>query len=495
MPENEFEKKVSSEMQELKLKPSEKVWLQVEERIRRKKKRRVFIIIFLLAGLALLGYWQWNNLFDGKENSIVKAEPTTGKESKPVTEEKSKPNEPVNNKTEKTAEKKNIESKKKNEITIDQKDSKTNTIKLKQEQTTQTTKQETIKKKNITAKPVKPDKAGDLQTTSIESPEAKDIKADVVIRPNKDTLKNDNKQIETTNKEVRTDKEINETRVDSVEGNKELPKKEKVIPKDSNNKKEQDLKDSASTPKKYYASKKWKLSFEFTPGISSLNTNVFSFDMNKSADVFAFPSTGSNGGFPTTPARPSASSSGFAFQMGGLAKKQITPKISLAIGLRYGYYSEKINIGRDTLISYPFQSYSSITRPSYRASNSFQSKTNGYHFIELPVNYHLRLNKNKNKPFTLDAGLMISRLIATNAVMYDTAFGGVYYKNVKWLNKTQFSLNTGFSLTLINNRNIQWSLGPVIDLHLNSLLNSPFEDKKYLFATGLRSDIHFNSKK
>mgnify|MGYP001571368001 CR=1 FL=1 len=38
MPENEFEKKVSSEMPELKFKPSEKVWLHVEERIRKKKK-------------------------------------------------------------------------------------------------------------------------------------------------------------------------------------------------------------------------------------------------------------------------------------------------------------------------------------------------------------------------------------------------------------------------------------------------------------------------
>ena len=74
MPENEFEKKVSSELQQLKFKPSEAVWMRVEERIRKKNKRRVFIILFLLAGIALLGYWQWDNLFGAKNGDIVKTE-------------------------------------------------------------------------------------------------------------------------------------------------------------------------------------------------------------------------------------------------------------------------------------------------------------------------------------------------------------------------------------------------------------------------------------
>src|SRR6188474_1115547 len=74
MPENEFEKKVSSEMQELKFKPSEKVWLQVEERIRKKNKRRVFVIIFFFAGVALLGYWQRGNLFGETKKDIVNVE-------------------------------------------------------------------------------------------------------------------------------------------------------------------------------------------------------------------------------------------------------------------------------------------------------------------------------------------------------------------------------------------------------------------------------------
>ena len=53
MPENEFEK-VSSEMQDLRFKPSENVWLRVEEELK-EKKRRIFVVIFLVF---LMGYWQ-----------------------------------------------------------------------------------------------------------------------------------------------------------------------------------------------------------------------------------------------------------------------------------------------------------------------------------------------------------------------------------------------------------------------------------------------------
>ncbi|MBK5272179.1 MAG: hypothetical protein JJE22_14310, partial [Bacteroidia bacterium] len=50
MPANEFEKKVQQRMEQLNLAPSDEVWLEVERRIRKEKKRRRFIIWFFLFG-------------------------------------------------------------------------------------------------------------------------------------------------------------------------------------------------------------------------------------------------------------------------------------------------------------------------------------------------------------------------------------------------------------------------------------------------------------
>jgi hypothetical protein len=106
MPENEFEKKVSSEMQDLRFKPSDNVWLRVEERIKKKKKRRVFVIIFFLAGFALLGYWQRSNLLGEQKSDIAKTvqKDSSGEKQK---EEDSESTKEINNSS---AIKQNIET-------------------------------------------------------------------------------------------------------------------------------------------------------------------------------------------------------------------------------------------------------------------------------------------------------------------------------------------------------------------------------------------------
>ena len=172
---------------------------------------------------------------------------------------------------------------------------------------------------------------------------------------------------------------------------------------------------------------------------------------------------------------------------------QISKKSQLVFGLQYVYYSEKIKVGNTGSFNQNLASASFSS--SYRATNPYQDITNSYHFVEASVSHQLQLNKNKSKPFTWDVGLNLAYLIATNAIMYDTTAGGLYYKNTDYLNKAQLSLSTGFTWTLINRQRKQWTLGPVVDIHFNSLLDNPFENKKYLFFAGLRSAIIFNSKK
>ncbi|MGE5107460.1 MAG: hypothetical protein ACM3H8_07940, partial [Sphingobacteriales bacterium] len=109
--------------------------------------------------------------------------------------------------------------------------------------------------------------------------------------------------------------------------------------------------------------------------------------------------------------------------------------------------------------------------------------------------YNLRLNKNETNPFTLQFGFKTGWMFGSKALVYDTAAGGIYYRSKKLFNKTQFGISAGLNRTIVNKQKLQWTLGPVIDLHINSLLDNPFDKKKYLFFAGLQSTIIFNFRK
>ena len=74
MSANNFENNVQQKLDELRLRPAEQVWLEVERRIREKKRRRI-IFWFLLPGLLLLGGVTWLMLSQSSEkNDIVAIE-------------------------------------------------------------------------------------------------------------------------------------------------------------------------------------------------------------------------------------------------------------------------------------------------------------------------------------------------------------------------------------------------------------------------------------
>src|SRR5688572_5365193 len=506
MPENEFEKKVSSEMQELKFRPSENVWLRVEERIRKKNKRRVFVIIFLLAGLALLGYWQRNNLFGEKETDLVSIENKKKDNSDPSTGNNNSSAIKQNTETVKQEETQNTNDKTIRDSAIDgstvgdKRDNRvqTNDINTQQNNNTKETRIKAPTGKNKGRGNPK----GSIGIVSVNSQKpnlpVSDAKTNdaILAKPNDAaTVKKD--EITQPSPAPQENKAIRDTLVgDSL-------KKEKTEQKEKTPEKTDTLLKTkapvVSTPKNDPSEKKWKSGLHLTPGISSLN-NAISLGEANSADYFSFPNSASGGSAsPPVRQKPSDVNAGFAFQAGAFIQKQLSTRTGISLGLQYGYYSNVIGIGnrRDSLIGN--SQFASALDASddhiYNAGGDTVKFTNRYHFIELPLRFQWQLNKNKTKPFIWSTGLTVGQLIASNALMYDTAFNGIYYKNNKLLNKTQFSLSTSFTWTIANGKQTQWSLGPVADLHLSRLVDNPFESKQYLFFAGLRTTVLFNNKK
>jgi hypothetical protein len=544
MPENEFEKTVSSELSGLKLKPSGEVWLKVEERIRKKKNRRVFAIIFLLAGLALLGYWQRNLFFGGTKNEIVNAEKQVDNKNN-VEADKTKETGATN----KNELEINVENNKNNKQADDlsttnetpvkleetnnkDQSNKINNEKLKTETTSRTKNSHDEKKPkpadvnltNIKTPVTKSKESGETKklrnqrippvktTTEVISPNPDQTKQkEIVLNDTDASLLNDKEKTSlkdsTYVKEIKQDDikdmvknvetKLADTKIDSVKNDTATKKPE--------TKKQDSLLETApavdspvvSIPKKM-VNKKWQLGMEFNPGISALSNEIFSFNSSKSlADLNSQgPPTGV--GVPLSIADPSPRKAGFAFQLGGFARKQFTQRSGVSLGLRYAYYSDNIKIGATRLnISSGLSQFfdANSIRQAYGAYGDTINYTNRYHFIEIPVYYNLRLNKKIDHPLTLQLGLKYGRLISSNTLVYDSIATGIYYKSDKYLNKSQFGFSSSLNWTIANKQKFQWTIGPVFDLHFNSLLDSPFEKKKYLFFAGIRSAIIFNSKK
>src|SRR6187401_2025598 len=506
MPENEFEKKVSFEMQELRFKPSANVWLRVEERIKKKRKKRIFVVLFLLAGLALLGYWQRGNLFGEQKNDIVKTVPTNS----PGEEHKEVNSKSTNEKNNSSVIKQNTETSKPEETknttdnTVDNKLTDDRPVVDKTDITVSKNEINKPKKNNegVNGKPgsVK-NKKSNKPAVSIAIVSANPKRKNgVVDDPSKDLKTNS----ETTTKQAKVDQSEEipvESKIDSAKAVIGEQEKDTTTKKDTLLKAEPTKDPTPQVSKKDLSEKKWKWGLHVTPGISSLNDNSISFGGLKSADAFAYQNPTGSGTATPPPVRqePSEVKAGFAFQIGGFAQRQLSSRTSFSLGLQYGYYSNVLHIGntRGPLNSNAL--FSGVldrnANQVYNAGGDTMKYTNHYHFIELPFLFQWQLNKNKAKPFTWSIGFSVGQLISSNAIMYDTAFNGVYYKNKSQLNKTQFSLSTGFSWTIANNKRVQWNLGPVADLHLSKLIDNPFENKRYLFFVGLRTGVLLNSKK
>ena len=130
----------------------------------------------------------------------------------------------------------------------------------------------------------------------------------------------------------------------------------------------------------------------------------------------------------------------------------------------------------------------------YRAVHQ-KDYTNLYHFIQVPVSYHLQLNKGEKLPIIWNAGVSVSYLFKANALVYDTTAGGIYYKDRDLLNKWQINLHTGFSLRFGKPQKMQWSVGPEISIALNKLTRDAYNNRQYTFYSGLSGRIFLPRKK
>lgn len=284
----------------------------------------------------------------------------------------------------------------------------------------------------------------------------------------------------------------------------------------------EEVKEPVIATAKKTSSKKIRWGFDVSAGINfsrdkavALPANVMYADFNQATNNYYSNgplSSGSGGGQfanpPVTAPSPVEASRGF--KVGLAAEIQLTERSKLLTGLRYSYLSETIYVGASRAVvmvaRYSGGGGGIVNGPGGATADRQPTKAyvgpqvnmyrNVYHFLELPVSYQVQLNKGKKMQLLWNGGFSASYMIASNALMYDTAAWGIYYRNTPALNKLHFNLISGLSFRFGDKNKMQWSVGPEFSMDMSPLLNhDAVLKKRYLLYGGLTARFLLPGKK
>ncbi len=496
MQENEFEKRLQEEMSGFRVRPSEVVWNKIEDELRKKKRRKVVFYLFLLAGLSLVGYSGYI-LFTPQKQILAKEDIAT------ISKNKENQNSSPTDDAKKTNPADEISEQQKQSISAENNPRPEN------------------ESPNIDdgkgAQPVpKLDDNSELlnSSTKIISQASKN---------NKPTAGNKTRALQNEKDTYRNVEIAAIPAADAperkIEANEQLSLEKKKISAPSTGsllaaikKPEQKSAGEPQSTKKTKSPIRWAL--EFSGGLSQLSNKTFSFTgVNQQADAFYVNTpgsntggnTGGNTGSFTTYYSPSEVVRGVAFRGAVIGELSISKRSSVSAGLGYAYYSTEIKTGgyKDSSFILRNMSAQSVNLDAFYQGSQTMDYTNKYHFLQVPINYQLQLNKGVKVPIVWNIGVSPAYLFSTNALVYDTASGGIYYKNKDAFNKFHFNLNTGIAFRVGKPNKLQWSIGPEVSMDMTGLAKDSERanassisgsQKRYFIYGGLTGRVYLKKK-
>lgn len=510
MPENDFEKQVQRLFEELRIRPSEKVWPQVESRVKKDKNRRRFFLWLPAALVALIagGYWiiqtdiapatisgqpdpAEQNLYPTDNKTAVRAinsdgESNAGPANRDVlTDNAGVPVHAAPGETEKTTFEKpggNVISEPGVAAASDKRQPKTPGV---------TPPQATARGLNnsgnkISEQHAAVDRLPVAAPERNEQPQPKDVApaglpvADGIYIPPKGSLQTIGSRSFPVLARQRS--------LNGFTGNAPMVK----IPKP----------------------KVWEWGLSAGGGVSDMDkgslSDVFSFDKRmESMDNVPQFDLNVSGGYYNSSLAPQANTlyavappasphkRGFSWYCGAFVKRKLNDRFSLSSGLQYHQYTTNRIVGD---VQYQNNSMFGVSNASNNAvprfSGTYQTGrkyTNRHHFIELPLGIDWRVLNSKFAPVYLHAGLQMSYLVATNALHYDIK-SGVYYEDRDYFRKLQTGLYAGVSTRLFSKKPYAFNIGPVASYQLGNLTKTVVNTRQNLMFVGMNAQWVMGSR-
>jgi Outer membrane protein beta-barrel domain len=484
MRENEFEKQVQQKMKEFDLRPSEEVWMEVEGRIRKEKKRR-WIIFWWMLPLLLAGSGVAVYLVNkGSEKNISHKQEQ--KQPELTVKENSKKDivikdQPADKAISKTG------SEDRNKI-ISKKGEKKNT---KPGDIVNNKNPDTFFENDGGGLPEWRNRAGKKKIASFlktENPPpfiAKKEKIAVI-----DDLQKERQPTMAVTKQkdsaVKTIPEfVSAAPVKSPEQSKET-KPEKNIVQFDQTKSVVPASDSAATfDKSVPAIKKnkkgWETGIIAATGLSNRIGGLSIFGANKSFSANTFQVGGPGSGAPQLN-KPTDSRSGLYFEAGIYAQKKLKKKTAVSIEFLVSSFS--VRQPRGVFIDSVQGLSSADANRSYRTGNSSVYNSR-YYYLNIPLMFHWQLNRNSRIPLVWQNGLSPSLLLGSNALVYNRN-AGILYRDNNSLNKVQLSFRSGLYAQFGAVSKNPFSAGLFFNYQFTGLQGSNGFDKNHLSSFGIQ---------
>ncbi|PZR26982.1 MAG: hypothetical protein DI535_12490 [Citrobacter freundii] len=530
MPDSEFDKQVQEELQGLRLRPSAAVWENVEKEIRRKKRRRVAILFWLVAAIGLLGYSGYRLTQRQETTLAANPVPAAGRpeqqppasastnSSTPTDKQPAKSNLPngalqdqdgaVNSRTDHTTESApSTPSIVDNNKTADKKSNNTNSnfshnispLKQKQQQADITKKHSrnghsTDPRTVIVNGRTQKQRPGKFPVQKSDSPETEGSLAETngSAKDPATAVTNNGNEVKPVTP-ITTDTETTELHKDSAVA--QVEKKDSIA----------EVK--APVVKKQGKTSKIKWALDLAVGASGPIKSPFLLGTEKSNSDRNYSSPANQGGIwgPVPPAGGfgpvyvprSDIKPGPAARIGVLAEFPVSKRISLSTGLQYQYQSNNIRIGYYKDTSLVFSNYASqmvSVRAVYQGSQQ-KTFTNRYHYLQVLFNFHWQMNNSKKLPLMLNTGFTAGYLLSSNGLVYDSLQGGIYYHDNNAFNRFQLSFSTGVSFRFNTKGAFQWSVGPEFNMGLRRLVKAEYDKKQYPVFLGVNAKMYLPSRR
>lgn len=487
MQDHEFEKKVHTQMEDLRVSPSEGVWNHVEKELRKgKRKRRFLLLLPLLLLVSAAGYW-WVQQPGQPSDSIAEKQLVNDSKNNPATSSNIDIPERKENKPQLTETNNQQSSAKNQSVPAIEKNSNnqvadlTPSVRNKDHAAAKSAFHLNKKEKRSlfygTAPSQKENKSRKKSKQYIAKGEEhssteKLTSAPVVLIP-----PGVPKVSPFSYPEVKAVSEVNKTAIEMGE-----PAKSDTVAKNVSTEPAPVIVQKNKQSKNY---SKWQWGITASAGIARVVQGGILNAFDKSAVLDA---SGNNTGSQVpglNNGKAATINIGSNWSAGFFVQRTLSERVHLSAGLQYDYFSTQYNIGTridSSLVIRNNISYDVLVSNFYRNSSVSRSiYKSKYHLVELPVNLRVKFSKSNRLPFYWNSGLSVGRLFSTNALHYD-GITGVYYKDNNLFQRTQVGLHTGLSFQLFPNSKYPLEVGPQFHYKFSRLLKVNNGDGRHLLS-------------